>query len=270
MKANRAGTPTGSRERPGNLTISHAADNAVVELAVHGQWTRHTAVDVYDALRKALAEQPSAIIIDLQEMSDLDGLSVPTWIAASRAAMSLQPPPVVALCAPPTRRLVTRLRQLGCARFLTLFVTVGQARAAVANALPLTDRLQLRWLPPHPDSLTAVHDAIRSADRAWTVPALVGAAQDVARDLVTDSLEHAGTAMLFTICRRRGSLYLALRDHEPTLPPLRRPGAGGGTPARLPVVNGRSCVWGASTVHDGKLVWAVVRSRPAPALSGAA
>src|SRR6185312_2803528 len=124
------------------------------------RWTRRTAVDVHQALCTGLAEHPSAIIIDLEEMSDLDGASAPTWIAASHAAQTLHPPAQVALCAPPTRRLVRRLRQLGCARFMSLFVTVDQARSAVAGAQPVTDRLQLRWLPPHLDALSSVHDLI--------------------------------------------------------------------------------------------------------------
>jgi hypothetical protein len=199
-------------------------------------------------------------------MSDLDGASASTWIAASQAAAVLQPPAQVALCAPPTRQVVTRLRHIGCTRLLSLFVTVGQARAAVADALPLTDRLQLRWLPPHPDSITAVRDLVVLACRLWTVPTLAPAARDVALDLVDDSVTHAGTAMLFTLCRRSGSLYLALRDREPTLPPRRPPPAGcDQTLARLPVVNARSNVWGATNTPDGKVVWAVVRSGFGPA-----
>ncbi|MFF5075809.1 hypothetical protein ACFY36_02075 [Actinoplanes sp. NPDC000266] len=242
------------------LTLSHAVDNATVELTVRGQWTRRTAVDVHEALCKGLAEHPSAIIIDVREMSDLDGASAPTWIAASQAALTLHPPAQVALCAPPTRRLVKRLRQLGCGRFLSLFVTVDQARTAVASAPLLTDRLQLRWMSPHLDALTSVHDLIALAERAWNVPEMAEIAQDVARDLVEDSLAFAGTAMLFTICRRSSSLYLALRDREPTLPPLRQ------AKDRLPVVIARSYVWGASALHNGKVVWAVVRAAPAPPL----
>lgn len=44
------------------------------------------------------------------------------------------------------------------------------------------------------------------ARRVWTMPALAPEARDVALDPVGDFLEHAGSAMLFTICRRRSSL----------------------------------------------------------------
>jgi hypothetical protein len=239
------------------VALTHTLDNSVAELSVSGQWSRRTAVDVYEKLRKSLADHPTTIIIDLRELSDLDAESAPAWIAASRAAMLLQPPAHVALCAPPTRRIVTRLRRLGCTRFLSLFGTVDQARAAVAN-FPPTDRLQLRWLPPRPAALTAVREAVDLACRRWTMPALAGAARDVAADLVEDSIAHAETAILFTVCRRSHRLYLALRDQEPTLPP--RPDGHGpmpGTP-RLPVVTARSHVWGATNTHDGKVVWAVI------------
>ncbi|WP_433303066.1 STAS domain-containing protein [Actinoplanes sp. CA-030573] len=253
MRANNAGRRAGDAEHPGSVALTHHRDDSVVELVVSGRWDRRTAIDVYDVLRKSLAEHPSAIIIDLHEMNDCDASSAATWIAASQAATMLQPPAQVALCAPPTRQIVTRLRQLGCTRFLSLFGTVDQARAAVASALPLTDRLQLRWLPAHPDTLATVRDVVALACRVWTMPALALDARDVALDLVGDSMAHAGSAMLFTICRRQSSLYLALRDREQTLPP-RHP-----VDARLLVVTTRSFVWGAAPTHDGKVVWAVVR-----------
>jgi hypothetical protein len=263
VKANRAGGTAGRSNPPSRLQISHDFDDSVVELAVHGQWTRRTAVDIYEAMRKSLAEHPCAVIIDLHGMSDLDGHSASTWIAASQAALTLQPPAHVALCAPPTRRLVTRLRQLGCTRFLSLFVTVEQARAAVASAQPLTDRLQLRWLPSHTESLSAVRELVALACRVWELPELALVAQHVALDMAGDSIANARTAMLFTISRRSEGLYLALRDREATLPPLRRP-VKGLVPQRLSVMTALSYVWGASSTHDGKVVWAVVRSRPRP------
>ena len=249
-----------SADGPSSVVLTQTVDDSVVELAVRGEWSRRTALDVYQALRRSLTDHPSALIIDLGEMNDVDASSAPTWMAASQAARSLQPPAQVALCAPPTRQLVTRLRQLGCTRFLSLFVTIDQARAAVASALPRTDRLQLRWLPPEPESLTAVRDTIAVACRVWSMPALTAPAQEVALDLVRDSVTHANTPMLFTVTRRSSSLYLALCDREPTLPPLHPPHHVVGE-TRLPVVADRSHTWGASTTHDGKVVWAVVRDR---------
>lgn len=240
-----------------SVVLTRNVDDSVVELAVHGQWSRKTAVDVYRALRKSLTEHPAAIIIDLGDLNDLEADSAATWLAASRAAMTLHPPAQVALCAPPTRQIVTRLRQLGCTRFLSLFVTADQARAAVTDALLPTDRLQLRWLPPQSDTLAAVGDAVALACRVWDMPALTSAAQAVALDLVDDSMRHARTAMLFTISRRSRSLYLALCDQEPTLPPLRPPYLAA-EDHRLPVLTTRGYVWGASTTHDGKVVRAVV------------
>jgi hypothetical protein len=266
VKANRAGGTAGETPLPSRLLVGHDVDDSVVELAVHGQWTHRTAVDVYQAMRKSLAEHPCAVIIDLHGMRDLDGRSASTWIAAGQAARTLRPPAQIALCVPPTRQLVARLRRLGCTRFLSLFVSVEQARAAVASAQAPTDRLQLRWLPSHAGSLTAVGDVVGLACRVWAMCEPATAARAVALDMVRDSITHAGTAMLFTISRRGDGLYLALRDREPTLPPLRHRGdePGEKAPGRLSVMTAHSCLWGASATHDGKVVWAVVRSRPRP------
>jgi hypothetical protein len=246
-------------KRPKSVSLTHNWDDSIVELVVRGHWSRAVAVEVYEALRKGLAEHPSVVIVDLEGLSDLDGHSASTWIAVSRAALGLNPPARVALCAPPTRQVVARLRRLGCTRYLSLFVSAEQARAAVADNLPLSDRLQLRWLPAQPASAGVVRDAVALACRLWSMETLNETAQDVAVDLVDDSVTHARSAMLFTLCRRSSSLYLALRDHEPTLPPVRN-----APPAirRLPVVTARSYVWGASNTHDGKVVWAIVRARP--------
>jgi hypothetical protein len=253
----------GNAEGPGHVTLTHATDGSMAELVVRGRWSRKTAVDVYRAVQKGLAEHPAAIIVDLHQMSDLDGASASTWIALSQAAAMLHPPAQVALCAPPTRQVVKRLRQIGCTRFLSLFVTVDQARAAVAGASILTDRIQHAGLPPDPGTLTVVGEMVDQACRSWTVPEPAAAtAREVALDLVGDSIRHAGTAMVFTVSRRSSSIYLALRDHGSTLPPLRRPPAGDdGMPeaGRLPVVVARSYVWGAQPTHDGKVVWAVIR-----------
>src|SRR3982751_3296852 len=102
----------GASTDPG-LSFTRNSDTAVIEVTVRGRWSRRMGLDVYTAMRKCLAEHPTAIIVDLRELSDLDGASASMWLASSRAAGALQPPVQLALSIPPTRQLAGRLRRLG-------------------------------------------------------------------------------------------------------------------------------------------------------------
>ena len=248
------------------MVITHAPDPSVIEIAVCGRWSRELRQRVYTAIHKSLAEHPAAIIIDLYELRDLDSASASMWLAASQAAASLHPPAQIVLCLPPTRRLVTKLRRLGSARFLSLFGTKEQARAAVDRRLPLTDRVQLGRLPAHASSVGAARDLIAIACKAWNLPRHTALAQAMMTDLVSDSLEHARTEITVIACRRNIDLYLAVRDYDFRLPPVRRAGDENlGDPAvqRLLAVRAGAFVYGAMPTADGKTVWAILRIGPA-------
>src|SRR3954453_10430747 len=102
------GSPVSFRSAPGA---------AVVEMAVHGHWTRRLGIQTSTGLRKCLAEQPGAVIADLRALSDPHGLSVSLWFAVRRTAVALDPPVEVVLCTLPGTQLTERLRRLGARRF---------------------------------------------------------------------------------------------------------------------------------------------------------
>jgi hypothetical protein len=247
------------------VVVSHAADPSTIEIAVHGQWGRDLRHKVYTAIHKCLAEHPSAIIVDLHGLRDIDCGSASMWLAASQAAASLHPPAQLVLCLPPTRRLVNKLRRLGSARFLSLFATKQQARAAVDRRLPLTDRVQLGRLPADASSVDAACELIAIACKAWALPQHAAAAQALISDLVSDSVEHARTDMMVIACRRNIDLYLAVRDYDFRLPPVRRAGDRSSAESearRLSVVRAEAFIYGAMPTADGKTVWALLRIGP--------
>lgn len=124
-----------------SIVVSRGPGEAIVEVSVRGQWCHASSVAAYHVFKKVLAERPTAIIVDLDELHDLRAGSASMWMALSDAAASLRPPAQVALCMPPTRQLVTKLRHLGCTRLLSMFVTVDQARSAV---MPSSDGIPPR------------------------------------------------------------------------------------------------------------------------------
>jgi hypothetical protein len=248
------------------MSVTSDVDSAVIEVAVHGRWSRHLRLDVYTVMQKCLAEHPSGIIVDLCDLSDLYADSATMWLAASQAANALRPPAPLVLSLPPTRQLASRLRRLGSVRFLPIFATMKLARAAVASRLPLTDRLQLSWLRPASVSVSAASDLVGVACDAWHLPELSDPGRSVMSELVANAVEHAGTDIVATVSRRGKGLYIAVRDGDPRLPRLLDPAAttlGASSKRRgegLRMVHARTAAWGAMPSRDGKVVWAMVRS----------
>ncbi|MEU4215002.1 ATP-binding protein [Actinoplanes sp. NPDC026623] len=249
------------------LSVTRAADSSMIEIAVRGRWSRRLCLDVHALLRGCLAEHPSAIIIDLHELGDLDGASAGVWLANARAASAGQPATQLVLTMPPTRQLAGRLRRLGAVRHLRIFVTIEQARAAVAGRMLLTDRLYLSRLRPELASADAAGDLVTVACDAWGLPNLVDSSRRVMSALVTNAVEHTGTDMAVTVSRRGAGIYLGVRDGDPRLPYVVDRADDSGVPVRgygerLRVVDARASAWGAVQSHDGKVVWAIVRPVP--------
>jgi hypothetical protein len=248
----------------GDVRLSTAGDvgTAVIEMEVRGRWTRRLSMDVYLALRECMAEHPSAIIVDLHGLDDLDAASTAMWVAASRAASTLQPPAQLALCLPPTRQLTSHLRRLGAVRFLPIHATMKQARAAVASRLPSINRLHLDRLRPEPSSPTVAGDAVVVACAAWGLPDLLDPSRQIVMELVTNAVTHAGTEMALTMSVRGSGLHVAVHDGDHRLPRLPAAGHGAARTVRgLRMVESRASAWGATPTRDGKVVWALVRPR---------
>jgi hypothetical protein len=250
-----------------SLSVVSDVDTGVLEIALHGRWSRRLCLDVYHALRNSMAEHPCAIIVDLQGLSDLDAASTTMWLAASRAANTLQPPVQLVLTMPPTRQLAGRLRRLGAVRFLPICATMKQARETVASRLPAVDRLHLNPIRPGPASAGAAADAVTAACAAWTLPDLVDPGRQIVRELVANAVVHAGTDVALTMSLRGTRLHLAVRDGDRRLPYLLDSVAAGQGPIPagrgkgLRMVAAQACAWGAVPTVDGKVVWAMVQNR---------
>ncbi|MEV6600107.1 ATP-binding protein [Actinoplanes sp. NPDC051346] len=239
---------------------------AVVELSVHGRWSQRLGMDVSAAIRNCLAEPPSAIIADLHDLGDPDGTSMPTWLAARRAAVVQQPPVQLALCLPTTAGLDRRLRRAGAHQHLPLFATMLEARAVVTARLPVAEQMQTR-LPAQMRSARTARDLVTRACGRWHLPRLLLRARLVMSELVANAVEHAGTDIWISVSQRGTGLHLAVGDGVADLPRLRHP-APGTAQTRLPergwglrLVHLGAAAWGAMPVPGGKVVWATVRPR---------
>ena len=245
------------------MTATSEADGAMIVLSPHGQWDWRLFLDLYTGVHKYLAEHPSALIVDLHDLTDPTTASAPLWFTARRSGAAMRPPVEVALCLPPTTPLAVRLHRLGAKRLLPVYDTVPQARTAVASGLPLTDQLKRR-LPPEPTSARQARLMVADACRAWHLTHLQDPAQLVISELAANATQHARTDMLVTVSRRGTGLHLAVRDGSPELPRLRSSAGVGeltGGGRGLQLVHSVAAAWGALPTHnhDGKVVWATLR-----------
>ncbi|MDT4990294.1 MAG: hypothetical protein QOH97_186 [Actinoplanes sp.] len=249
-----------------SVSVTWDVDTAAIEMVVRGQWSHRLGTDTFTRFRKCLAEHPAAIIIDLQELDDEHGASAPLWIAAARAAATLEPPVRLVLSMASATPVAARLRRLGAELFLPVFDTVTLAHAAIADRLVMTDRLQLRRLSPVPMSVGTARRLVSVACEAWDVPDLLYPARLVLSELVGNAVQHARTDMVVTVRRRDTTLHVSVCDNDPRFPHLRHPREPQPGPAQserrhgLLIVETLSAAWGVIPTRTGKMVWATMRS----------
>jgi anti-sigma regulatory factor (Ser/Thr protein kinase) len=126
--------------------------------------------------------------------------------------------------------------------------------------------MQVR-LPPEFMSPTIARNLVADACRVWQLTPLLYPGRAVISELVANAVEHARTDIDVTVSLRGSTLHLAVRDGcrlpprvlelAPPVPgrPLNERGHG------LRVVEADSIDWGVLPAADGKVVWALVRSR---------
>jgi DNA-binding CsgD family transcriptional regulator len=265
---------TGTADQSGDaegsdVRITSDDDGAVLHVAVHGRWDWRLSLAVRTTVNSCLAERPTAVIVNLHAADDPSGSSAPLLVMAHRVGRAMQPRVSIAVCVPPGSQLESRLRTRDTARFLPVFSTVPQARAALDRDLAVPDRMQLD-LPPLPRSPEQARGLVAEAGRDWALRHLVHPAELVMSELVTNAVQHAGTDLLVTVSRRGAGLYLAVRDGSTVLPPLpsRFDRAAGTRLGQygygLWLVDQLAAAWGARPTHQrtSKVVWAVVRPGP--------
>jgi len=237
-----------------------------MELAVHGRWDLKLAGDVRTGIYKCIVEHPTGVLVDLRDLGDPDGASVPMWLAAYRAGCIPQPPVRLALCVPPATTLYARLRKVGAPQFLPVFESMPEAREALRTSLSLPDHLSFR-LPPIRGSLSQARDLVGEACTAWHLTRLLYPVRIVMSELVTNALEHAGTTIRVMVARRGTGLYLAVHDDDRRLPCLLQPPASNAPGAALlehgqglHLVHATANAWGARATSGGKVVWATINS----------
>ena len=102
-------------------------------------------------------------------------------------------------------------------------------------------------------------NVVTEACLRWDLPGLVAPATLIVSELVSNAVDHAGTAAQLRLALSREHLTIAVRDGSAE-PPV-RPGPAAGMTERgrgLMLVAATADSWGWSPVADGKVVWATL------------
>ncbi|MEV4640800.1 ATP-binding protein [Actinoplanes sp. NPDC049548] len=232
-------------------------------LAVHGPYLLPLQCDAHLAARKCLSAHPAGLVVDLRELDDQNGASAGLWLTVRRLAQRMDPPVQVVVCVPAGFEIAARLRRLGARRFLPVFATFEQARAAACDRRPLTDRVVV-LLPAGAGTAVPARAAVTEACAAWRLSDLAERAELVVSELVGNAAQHAGTSITVVVSRRGTGVHLIVQDGDPIMPRLLEtlPLRSGELPSRglgLAVVHAAAAAWGAIPTAQGKVVWATIR-----------
>lgn len=229
-----------------------------VVLDVVGELNLSSGPRLRAAVLKALADQPSAVIINAEGLTAADDIHLTVFIAVARHAAAWPSIPIL-VCAP-RPELGASLVRLGIDRHVTICADLDEGRdRAARHELPAMIRDEF---PPVPASVTAARDLIGDACQRWRLGRFAALAGLVVTELVSNAVRHAGTRIDLAVSHTDRHLHLSVRDY--TCRPARLVGpAGEDQPGGrgLLIVEAVAASWGCTPTRDGKVTWASVSTR---------
>jgi anti-anti-sigma factor len=240
------------------LTVRTEPSFPVATVEIAGALDIDTAPIVRNALRKHVADQPAALIVDLSGLLVHHKAALSVLRSAIRTAGEMPGIPIILLV--PDEGLRDQLRASGMDRQAPIVADRATALDIAASMeAPLS--CVLRDVPCSPASLGRVREVTRELCGRWGLDTARDAVVLAVCELVTNALEHARTSFDVTVALRGRYVHLAVRDGS-TQPPRqhmsRRPDEPGGR--GLLLVADLSASWGYVPIRDGKLVWATIPS----------
>ncbi|MEV4347497.1 hypothetical protein AB0J83_23830 [Actinoplanes sp. NPDC049596] len=234
-------------------------DTGVVTLWLSGGLTMRAQPPLRQAIGKAAAECPAAVLVDLSGLGRVAPGSLAVFATATCQAQENWGMPVLLYGAGPETS-----RALGAHRsFVSLYDDRPQALSAMRAYVP---RWMRRRLPPAVASVTAAQELLGEACVAWDQVNVYDNAQLIVSELASNAIRHAGTDFDVITAFTGRYLRIAVRDGSHAMPRLIDASMSGG--AVLPAGSGRGLRivaaagthWGATRLRDGKIVWALIAS----------
>jgi hypothetical protein len=217
-----------------------------------------------DTLLKCAADEPRAVIVDLEALQIVDDHVVSVFVTVWMRIAEWSPMPLILVPGHGNARV---LQMAAGRRFLSVYPSVSIALEHLDT--PPRRRRTVLWLPSSPHSVLPARRFAAETCQNWGIETAAVDAAAVAAELVANAALHAGSPARLRLESWQGRLTVAVADDNPRpvrFPPTAKTAATGGLGlvARLAQVCGCS-----PTQSGGKVVWAVLRvSGDGTALSG--
>ncbi len=221
-----------------------------------GVLTMQTYPLLRDAMLKCAADQPRAVIVDLDALEIthdyLTSVFVTVWMRVSTWS-------AVSLVVVPGPAHAAAFDHGPARRFLTVRPTVLDALEQLDEPAP-RQRTEL-WLPPSALSVRAAQRFVTDTCHNWEVGTLTPHAVAVASELVANTALHTTSPARLRLELRQHRLTVAVADDDPRPVALPRPGGELAEPrGGLHLVSRLAHASGCSRRQSGgKVVWAVLR-----------
>jgi anti-anti-sigma factor len=243
-----------------SLRCSVRSGRDVTTVHPRGRLDRGTTAELRAVLNKAIAESPTAIVVDLSDLVVYDDLCLilfPTIAEQAAAGAGT----CLVLCGA-NAAVARSLSDLGPDRTVQHYPTRSEAYHWAHN-LPYAPRLRLP-LAPDLDAPRRARELVAAACAEWMVPDRVTEhLLLITTELVGNAVLHARTMMEVVLRRSQTHLHIAVLDGDERLVTLRGPVTPYAVGGRgLMLVDAFASAWGCAPTASGKRTWATVRHVP--------
>ena len=230
----------------------------VLVLKVAGVLDETTHRSLRDAIIDAALDEPSAVLIDVNELfvPSESGWSVLTsahWYVSTWPDV-----PILLVCARPQRRLA--IARCGVARYVPVYPTDESALGTVAGGSLHRRRRRARTqLPVDAVSIGLARGSIADRLTAWSQGDLIPVASTVATIFVENVLAHTDSAPILIVESYQDTVVVAVEDGS-RIPAGRHEDTDHGAEgvSGLAIVSALCHAWGSIPTSTGKTVWALV------------
>jgi hypothetical protein len=228
---------------------------AAVVLRPIGELTPAGYADLRDGLLKCAAQEPAAIVVDLDSMRASTTASLMVFPAVWTHICDWPGVPLVlAVARQPLRTLVETST---VPWFVPTYRSVAQALEALEGTPPR--RRRVLSLSCELECGRLARRVVEQTCHEWGVPQIAADAMLVVSELTENVIEHVRSGGLLRLELRRGMFTIAVIDADPSPPRLRLPSERRKGGRGLVLVAELSRAWGyAPHGQCGKVVWAVL------------
>jgi anti-anti-sigma regulatory factor len=231
-------------------------DHGYTVLRLRGKLTARTYVPIRDAVIKAALDQPTAVIIDVNELEVPDDSG---WAVFTSARWHVQqwPQVVIALaCGDPA--VHQRLDRMSIAHYVPVFTGVAAATRAIRDGLCRYRRHARTYISHNEFGVRVAESFVRYHLTQWAMECHTPVAVTVATIFVENALRHTGDGCDMRLESIDEDVVIAVSDAS-KVPAARREPVEGAVPAGLDIVDAICRHWGSAPIPTGKTVWARVR-----------